>query len=342
MSCVCAYNDPGSVYPVLDPLRISAKPLPQQYGYAFAWDGVGITVDDDPTLAPGGCRMRVVLMTGSGVTAAKSIVGWNYCTGVAVGGVMTSGSDHGPHEMILDRGLCSAGAHTLLLQKPMAFNVMTGLYTLNSDDLWTYWGGKKVTFTWRVDSFGSGIWGADTPTPTYPVARSSSVVGSLAQPGVFFMVVGGAKFRIRDATEASALGLVTAGAPLKPGIEVDAIPAAPVDFTLLRELSDPRVFVVFGGAKFWIPSPAALAMLGFRFSQVNVVPDNTLAAIPGSPRDGSLLKEQTSPKVFHAMGGKLSWVTAESVFDRLCLSWRNVRVVADNSLAALPHGADLT
>jgi hypothetical protein len=342
MSCVCFYTDPGSVYPVIDPLRASATPLPQIYGYGFAWDWVSISVDNDLTLAPGGCKMRIVLMTGTGVTAPKSIAAWNYCTNSQVSSVSTSGADHGPHEMIVDRGSCFGAVDTLLLIKPMAFNVMTGMYTLKSDDLWAYWGGKKVTFTWREDSFGSGIWGGDTPTPTYPIGRSSFVVGSVAQPITFFMVVGGAKFKIRDAAEATALGQVTAGAPRKTAAELAAIPSAPVDFTLLRELNSPRVFVTFGGAKFWIPSPAALAALGYRFGQVNVVPDNTLAAVPDAPRDGTLLKEQSDPRVFLAAGAGLRWIIAASVFERLCFSWRNVRVVPDGALTSLARGADLT
>jgi hypothetical protein len=263
MSCLCAYTDPGSVYPVIDPLRTSSQ-IPQVYGYGFAWDWVRITVDDDATLGPGACRMRVVLV--SRVTNDKSIAAWNYCTNSIVDSVATIGRDKGPHEMIVERGNCHAGAHTLLLRKAMAFSVMTGLYTLASGDLWTYWGGKKVTFAWMGEDGGSGVWGADTPTPTYPVKRGP-IVAQLPDDGgtwffgvvngsvVYFRLVGGALFQC-DATEATALGLETADAPFESGPVVGRFPKAPVDFTLLRERSNPDIYIVFGGAKFKVPATA--------------------------------------------------------------------------------------
>ncbi|MGG7383161.1 hypothetical protein ACQ7B2_32005, partial [Escherichia coli] len=63
-------------------------------------------------------------------------------------------------------------------------------------------------------------------------------------------------------------GLSTAGA-----LPFSAMPAAPADGVLVRERNHPEVFVVYGGAKFWIPDPETLFDLGFDFTVVKVIPD---------------------------------------------------------------------
>lgn len=49
---------------------------------------------------------------------------------------------------------------------------------------------------------------------------------------------------------------------------------------LMREQSNPKVYFVYGGFKFWIQNPAALFALGFDWSKVQVVPDGTLIDLP--------------------------------------------------------------
>lgn len=57
---------------------------------------------------------------------------------------------------------------------------------------------------------------------------------------------------------------------------------------LMREQSNPKVYFVYGGAKFWIQDPTALFALGFDWSKVQVVADGTLAALPEKPLDTTL------------------------------------------------------
>jgi hypothetical protein len=64
--------------------------------------------------------------------------------------------------MVIQKANCQSGSNTLLLRKAMAFGTMTGLHTLQSDDLWAFWGGKKVTFQWVRENTGSGIWGPNS------------------------------------------------------------------------------------------------------------------------------------------------------------------------------------
>lgn len=342
MSCVCAYTDPGSVYPVIDPRRIAGPP-PFNFGYVFAWDGVVVTVEEDTSL--GNCQMLVGLKAGPGVTWEKDVLAWNYCTGGPVSSVTTRDANRGPNFMLVSRSLCSSGANTLLLRKLMTWNQMTGLYTFQPNDLWDFWGGMKVTITWVGDTGGSNVWGPAVPPVAYPIVKfpDGTLVNTAAAPGVVFLVFGGAKFLVDPA---NTLGLNLALALAQDPAVVNSLPPAPVDGTLLREVNDPRVYVFFGGAKFWIPSPAALTSMGFNFGQVGIVPPGTLGPIPLVPRHGTLLREQTDPRVylvkeFQGPGLRLCWVTSPGVFNSMCLAWRNVRIVPDGSLAALPKGPDL-
>lgn len=204
-------------------------------------------------------------------------------------------------------------------------------------------GGTKVTLTWERDNVGSGVWGDNTPAPVYPIVDfpDGTLVRSLAQPGVVFIVFGGAKFRV-DA--ANTLGLNLMLAQLVDVSRVNHLASAPVDGTLLREVSDAAVYVFYGGAKFWIPD---LFALDFNWDMVHIVPPGTLSNIPIVPRHGTLLKEQTTDPVYlvkssPGQSNQLCWVTSPAVFDSSCLSWRNLRVVPDGSLNALPKGPNIS
>jgi hypothetical protein len=277
VTCVCAYTDPGSVYPAIDPTRFPSDP-PHVYAYGFAWDFVIVTVSDDASLT--NCQMRVSLA--SEVTWAKELAGWNYCNGGKVSTVSTSGSNRGPNAMLLQRGSCGSGADTLLFSKAMTFGALTGLYTLSSNELWTFWGGKSVRFDWVGDGGGSNVWGPDT---------------HIKYPDSPFL-----------------------------------------DDRLVRETSHPEVYLMAGGAKFWVPSPTELTALGRDFSQVQVLNDGALAGVRQIPREGTLVKERTDPKVFLVRNQQLSHVSSPTRFDRLCLSWSRVRTVPNGSLGALPKG----
>jgi hypothetical protein len=113
------------------------------------------------------------------------------------------------------------------------------------------------------------------------------------------------------------------------------------DGTLLREQNDPKVYVIYGGAKFWIPSPPVLLSLGFSWNNVNVVSDGSLAEVPNIPRDGFLLKEQNNPKVYFMQGGKRRHITSAESFNAYHFSWDNIRTVPDGSLSTIPEGESL-
>jgi lysophospholipase L1-like esterase len=108
------------------------------------------------------------------------------------------------------------------------------------------------------------------------------------------------------------------------------------DGALLREVNDPKIYVIYAGAKFYIPNPAEFAALGFSSSNVITVPDGLLAAIPIYPKDGALLKERTNQKIYVLYAGAKFYIPDPATFQTLGFREENVRVVPDGALAALP------
>lgn len=111
------------------------------------------------------------------------------------------------------------------------------------------------------------------------------------------------------------------------------------DGTLWKERSSAPVYVMFGGAKFWIPSPDWLRRYG-DWSRVTVAPDGALAAVPVIPSDGTVLREWSSASVYVIQGGQKRWITTPAVLDRFG-GWPVVRVVPDGGLALIPDGQQI-
>ena len=327
-----------SIYPVVDPRR-TAGTGPYAYEYAFAWDGVRITVARTPALSS--CQMTVIL-SATTLSEAKEIQGWNIFRNNSVNSIGSSGMGL-PASMLIQRAWgpgqsCYAGVHTVILCRYFAWpRGRTALYTFEPQDFWDFWGGCTVTFSWLTDTQGSNLWGNQTPDPVYPFVRlpDRTLMRDAAGTG-FVVVFGGAGF----AADPSFVGMM--GFNMGAVLPFSALPSTPADGTLVREMNHPEVFVVFGGAKFWIPEPRK-PHWGFSFdpNQVRVIPPGGTAQLPAMPIDGTLLKEQHNPKVFLVDNGQLRWVTSPAAMDARCLPWRHIRIVPDNALAALAHGPDL-
>ena len=81
-------------------------------------------------------------------------------------------------------------------------------------------------------------------------------------------------------------------------------PAAIREGGLYREVSKPEVYVIQDGKKVWIPTPDALFAMGYKWSDIQVVPDGKLNAFPrldipsSSQTPGSLVFPPAPPKHF--------------------------------------------
>jgi len=78
------------------------------------------------------------------------------------------------------------------------------------------------------------------------------------------------------------------------------IRAAPIDGTLLREESG-ALFVVLGEAKFQLPELATYDRF-YSGSPIHPLWDGALAELDGVPLDGSLFREESSPRIYEIKG----------------------------------------
>jgi hypothetical protein len=110
------------------------------------------------------------------------------------------------------------------------------------------------------------------------------------------------------------------------------------DGSVLREASGSNVYVVYGGAKFWIPDPATLFRLfPTGWSVVQMVPDGALSGLGAAPSDGSILREEHSAYVYLIEAGTKRHISTPAALRRYG-GWPMVHVVPDFGLDKLPIG----
>lgn len=118
-------------------------------------------------------------------------------------------------------------------------------------------------------------------------------------------------------------------------------PADLRDGAVLREQNSAPVVVIFGGAKFWIPSPDILNRLYGGWGKVIIVPDGSLNPVPTTPRDGTILREENHAEVWLFESGKKRHITSPDVLSRYG-GWAVVHIVPDAATADFPMGAPVT
>jgi microsomal dipeptidase-like Zn-dependent dipeptidase len=109
------------------------------------------------------------------------------------------------------------------------------------------------------------------------------------------------------------------------------------DGALVREAATAPVYVMYGGAKFGIPDPQWLLKYG-NWIAVREVPTGSLAPIPTIPREGTLLREWSSPSGYLIRNGQKSLIPSPVRFVELGLSWADVNPVPDHGLEHIPEG----
>jgi hypothetical protein len=340
-------TDPSMLYPVLDPRRTAGEG-PYNYGYALQWDDLVITVARTSALS--NCQMAIEFV--SALTEPKEIQAWNYFDDISMDAIGSASLGLGSSTIITRAGMpgqpCGQGVDTLVLYRHFAPpRGRTALYSFPAQDFWDFWGGCTVTFNWFDDTHGSGRWGNQTPPPIYPLVRfpDGTLMRNARGDGIL-VVFGGTGFAATP-NDVTAMGLDAAAA-----IPFSQLQGTAADFTLVRELGDPKVYVVYGGAGFWIPDEEMLFSLGFTFDRVRVIPPGGRSRLRTLPIDGTILRgrhalgrhpgEQDDPHAYLVENGRLRLVTSTGAMDTHCIPWRHVRTVPAGSLATLPHGPDLS
>jgi Galactose oxidase, central domain len=117
----------------------------------------------------------------------------------------------------------------------------------------------------------------------------------------------------------------------------------PPDGTVLKGHEKPEVFVVYGAAKFWIPSQAELDQYYGGWGNVQRVRQRIVDRMSQRPVDMTLLRERSDPRVYFVAQGRTRWIPDPLTFNELGLDWGLIRVVPDGSLARnqIPAGPNL-
>ena len=113
------------------------------------------------------------------------------------------------------------------------------------------------------------------------------------------------------------------------------------DGELIKSADHPEVYVVFGGARFWVPDPALIASYGGWGSLVTVGA-GAATTIPELPMDGTMLRELNDPAVYLMDAGHRRHVlNGDAVAHHG--GWAMVRVIPNGALAAnnIPLGPDI-
>lgn len=108
------------------------------------------------------------------------------------------------------------------------------------------------------------------------------------------------------------------------------------DGRLYKADNAPEIYVIFGGAKFWVPDLATLQRL-YGTNIISVTP-SALQTTPTMPRNGTLLREENRPHVWLIENGARRHVTRGELLD-VYGGWPVVRIVPDDAVTAFPIGA---
>ena len=166
-----------------------------------------------------------------------------------------------------------------------------------------------------------------------------------------FFTLGGAAFKIPSVNVFNEMRYDWGNVETLPDSEVMSFSGIPADGTVFFEShlpQDDEEYFIVGGAKLRItPDPGndlSGHVGGFYIraldeaGEINAgrVWSGALGSIPNTPRDGTLLREQSSAPVYVMMGGKKCHISSPARFDQLCFFWENVRVVPDGSHESCP------
>jgi hypothetical protein len=151
------------------------------------------------------------------------------------------------------------------------------------------------------------------------------------------VVFGGAKFHVPTP---AVLEQLYGGVPVRQLWDgaLEGLPSVPHDGTLLRGQSG-AIHVVFGGARFHVPSMDVLTSL-YRVGVVRQVWDDAITALPELPRDGTVLKESAPAEIYVMAGGQKRVIGDANALARYGGPGA-VRVVPDGGLARIPTGSPL-
>ena len=103
----------------------------------------------------------------------------------------------------------------------------------------------------------------------------------------------------------------------------------------------PAVYFIENDQKRLIPDPATFSAWGFRWSEIQLVPDETLDALPNG-FSLSRLAKGSSQAVYLIDQGKKYLIPNPSMFNQWGFKWSEICLVSDSLLASIPSAPILT
>jgi hypothetical protein len=104
---------------------------------------------------------------------------------------------------------------------------------------------------------------------------------------------------------------------------------------LLSERSDPAVYVVQGGGRFGIPSPAEFQAGGYHPGEMLEAADGSMAHVSTFPGSGTLIRERSQDQVYVVFGGHAFAIPDAAALGVMGRHDAEVRQVPDGSAAAI-------
>lgn len=112
------------------------------------------------------------------------------------------------------------------------------------------------------------------------------------------------------------------------------------DGTLIRGTGTPTVYLISGGQKREITSATLLYKLGYNFTNVVEIPQESLSDYATGAKaiypDGTLVKSANAPAVYRIMSGKREEFTSLSVFNAVGAKWGNVIEISPDEMVWYP------
>lgn len=109
------------------------------------------------------------------------------------------------------------------------------------------------------------------------------------------------------------------------------------DMTIVRQESDPHVYVFVGHAPLYVQTAA---YFHHDWSRVRTIPAGRIAPMSKLPANGTLMREVNRPEVWYMQGGLRRHIQSVGTLN-LYGGWGRVRLVPDNSIGHIWRGAPM-
>jgi hypothetical protein len=144
--------------------------------------------------------------------------------------------------------------------------------------------------------------------------------------GQEWQIAAGAKFPLADAIMRNQLvrnGALKWGLSVVPDGALAGLPTVPREGTRVHELGGDMEWQIAGGARFPIQDAGlrdAMVANGVLSAALTVIPQGALASIPAGPKDGTLVRDAKSGRLYLAHCGGLYWIFEGAMVEQVLAS----------------------